>query len=129
MWFKGKYFKLRNRCNKKLDAIYYEDIRISFANSLRIIIIIIIALQPFVGPWPLFQFLDPIYSRVRTPWMGDQPFARPLPTHRTTKHRINAHNTDIHALSEVRTHDPSVRASDDSSYLTPRGLCDRPLHV
>jgi hypothetical protein len=21
------------------------------------------ALQPFVGPWPPFQFLDPIYSR------------------------------------------------------------------
>jgi hypothetical protein len=21
------------------------------------------ALQPFVGPWPLFQFLDPIHSR------------------------------------------------------------------
>jgi hypothetical protein len=20
-------------------------------------------LQPFVGPWPLFQFLDPIHSR------------------------------------------------------------------
>jgi hypothetical protein len=28
-----------------------------------IIIIIIIALQAFVGPWPLFQFLDPIHSR------------------------------------------------------------------
>jgi hypothetical protein len=27
------------------------------------IIVIIIALQPFVWPWPLFQFLDPIRSR------------------------------------------------------------------
>jgi hypothetical protein len=27
-----------------------------------IIIIIIIVLQPFVGHWPLFQFLDPIHS-------------------------------------------------------------------
>jgi hypothetical protein len=26
-------------------------------------IIIIMTLQPFVGPWPLFQFLDPIHSR------------------------------------------------------------------
>jgi hypothetical protein len=25
------------------------------------------------------------------------------------KHRINAHNTDIYALSRIRTHDPSVR--------------------
>jgi hypothetical protein len=46
--------------------------------KLNIIIIIIIAVQPFVGPWPFFQFLDPI------PWTGDQPVARPLPTHRTT---------------------------------------------
>jgi hypothetical protein len=28
-----------------------------------IIIIIIIALQTFAGPWPLFQFLDPIHSQ------------------------------------------------------------------
>jgi hypothetical protein len=27
------------------------------------IIIIIMALQPFVGPWPLFKFLDPIHTR------------------------------------------------------------------
>jgi hypothetical protein len=29
---------------------------------LNPIIIIIMALQPFVGPWPLFQFLVPIHS-------------------------------------------------------------------
>jgi hypothetical protein len=28
-----------------------------------IIIIIIIALEPFLGPWALFWFLDPILSR------------------------------------------------------------------
>jgi hypothetical protein len=32
------------------------------------------------------------------------------------KHRIKAHNTDIHALSGIRTHDPSGRTS---------GHCDR----
>jgi hypothetical protein len=41
------------------------------------------------------------------------------------KRRINAHNTDIHALSGIRTHDPSIRASEDSSCLRPRGHCDR----
>jgi hypothetical protein len=41
------------------------------------------------------------------------------------KHRINAHNTDIRALSGIRTHNPSVRASEDSSCLRPRGHCDR----
>jgi hypothetical protein len=41
------------------------------------------ALQPFVGPCPLFQFLDLLYTVGRTPWMGDQPVTRPLPAHRT----------------------------------------------
>jgi hypothetical protein len=40
------------------------------------------------------------------------------------KRRINA-QTDIHALSGIRTHDPSVRANEDSSCLRPRGPCDR----
>jgi hypothetical protein len=42
------------------------------------------ALQPFVEPWPLFQFLN-LYTVGRTPWTGDQPVARPLPTHRTAQ--------------------------------------------
>jgi hypothetical protein len=40
------------------------------------------------------------------------------------KHRINAY-TDIHALSGIRTHDPSVRASEYSTCLRPRCHCDR----
>jgi hypothetical protein len=40
-------------------------------------------------------------------------------------HRINA-QTDIHALSGIRTHDPSVRSSEDSSCLRQNGHCDRP---
>jgi hypothetical protein len=40
------------------------------------------------------------------------------------KHRINAH-IDIRAFSGIRTHDPSVRASEDSSCLRPRGHRDR----
>jgi hypothetical protein len=40
------------------------------------------------------------------------------------KHRINAH-TDIHALGGIRTHDPSVRANEDSSSLRRLGHRDR----
>jgi hypothetical protein len=32
--------------------------------------------------------------------------------------------TDIHALSGIRTHDPSVRAGKDISFLRPCGHCD-----
>jgi hypothetical protein len=31
-----------------------------------------------------FRFLI-LYTVGRTPWMGDQPVTRPLPTHRTTQ--------------------------------------------
>jgi hypothetical protein len=37
---------------------------------------------------------------------------------------INAY-TNIHTLSGIRTHNPSVQASEDSSCLTPLGHCDR----
>jgi hypothetical protein len=39
--------------------------------------------QPF-RPSLLFSFLI-IQNVGRTPWTGDQPVARPLPTHRTTQ--------------------------------------------
>jgi hypothetical protein len=61
-----------------------------------------------------FSFLFP-YTVGRTPWTGDQPVARPLPTHMTTETQNKP--TDIHALSGIRTHDPSVRASEDRSGL------------
>jgi hypothetical protein len=67
-----------------------------------------VALQHFVGPWSLFFFSFVIlYTVGRTSWMGDQPVARLLPTHRTTQTQ-NKH-TDFHALSGIRNHDPSVK--------------------
>jgi hypothetical protein len=44
-----------------------------------------IALQHFVGPWPLLQFLNLCYTDGRTPWTSDQPLSRPLPKYRTTE--------------------------------------------
>jgi hypothetical protein len=82
-------------------------------------------LQPFLGPWPLFQLLDPIHSRYDS---SDGRSARRQGLYLHTeehKHRINAHNTDIHALSGIGTHDAGVQASEGSSCLRPRGLCDR----
>jgi hypothetical protein len=70
-----------------------------------------------------FSFLI-LYTVGRTPWTGDQPVARPLPTHRTTQ--IEQTHRDIHAFSGIRNHDPSVRASEESSCLRKRGHCDRP---
>jgi hypothetical protein len=55
-------------------------------------------IQPFVGPWPLFQLLD-VCTVDRTPWTRDQLVARSLPPHR------------INDSSGIRTHDPGVWAS------------------
>jgi hypothetical protein len=45
----------------------------------------------------------------RTPWTGDQPVARPLPTHRTTQTEYT--HTNNYASSGIRTHDLSNGAS------------------
>jgi hypothetical protein len=80
------------------------------------------------GLWPLIQFRNhfsqtiELLGRVISPSQG-----RYLNTGQH-KHRINAYthaHTYVHALSGIRTHDPSVRASEDSSCLRPRSYCDR----
>jgi hypothetical protein len=81
------------------------------------------AIQPFVEPWPLFQFLDT--QSVELLGRGISPLQGLCLHTELHKHRINAHNTDIHSLSGIRAHDLSVRASEDSSCLRPRGYCDR----
>jgi hypothetical protein len=83
------------------------------------------SLQPFVGPWPLFQFLNLLTQSVGLLGWGISPSKRLYLHIEQHKHRIKAHNTNIYALSWIRTHDPSVRTMEDSSFLRPRGHCDR----
>jgi hypothetical protein len=86
-----------------------------------IIVIIIISLQPFIGSWLLFHFLNRIHSR--SLWTGYQPVTRPLPTHRTSQ--TQKKHADINVSSGIRTHDLSVWAHEDSSCLRPFGHFDR----
>jgi hypothetical protein len=59
--------------------------------------------------WALvaFQFLDPIHSQ-QDFLDEDLPVAKPLPTHRTTLTQNKRTQYRHHALSGIRTHDPSV---------------------
>jgi hypothetical protein len=41
------------------------------------------------------------------------------------KQNKRIHTRNIHGLSGIQTHDPSVRASEDSTCLRPRDYCDR----
>jgi hypothetical protein len=49
---------------------------------------------------------------------------RKAATYTQNKTNTEKTHTDIHASSGIGTHDPSFRASEDSSCLTPRGHCD-----
>jgi hypothetical protein len=80
--------------------------------------------SPFLGPGLIFQCLNLFYTDCRTPWTSDQPVARPLPIHRTTQTQ-NKRTHKHPCLSMIRTYDPGVRASEDSSCLRPLGYRDR----
>jgi hypothetical protein len=84
------------------------------------VVYVYMAQQSFVGPWPLFSFVIFFTQSVGLLGRGiSPPQGRYLHTEQH-KHRINTH-TDIHASSGIRTHDSSVRAGEDSSYIRPRG--------
>jgi hypothetical protein len=73
-----------------------------------------------------------LYTVGRTPWMGISLSQGRYLHSEQHKHRINAH-TDIHALSGIRTHDPSFRAIDEvhasDSAVTKIGpLCFTPTY-
>jgi hypothetical protein len=67
-----------------------------------------------------FSFLI-LYTVGRTPWKGDQPIARPLPTHRTTETQNKRTRTSMPQAGL----EPTIPASEDSSCIRPRGHCDR----
>jgi hypothetical protein len=73
------------------------------------------ALQPFVGPWSIFQVRNPLHSQYDS--LDGGSARRKAATY--TQDSINTEQTysDIHVLSGIRTHDPSVSADEDSSWL------------
>jgi hypothetical protein len=70
--------------------------------------------QPFVGPWPLLHFRNLFYTD-----------GRKAATYTQDNTNTEQMHTNINALRGIRTHDPSVRASEESSYLRPRSHRDR----
>jgi hypothetical protein len=88
------------------------------------------ALQPFAGPWPLLQFLNLPYTGGRTPWTVISPSQGRYLHAGQYKHGINA-NIDIHVLNEIRTHDPSIRESEECKQLAMKQIPTRsqPVHL
>jgi hypothetical protein len=57
-------------------------------NNTGILLLLLLLLlwlySPLLGLGHFYSVLS-LYTIGRTPWTGDQPVARPLPTHRTTQ--------------------------------------------
>jgi hypothetical protein len=98
-----------------------EDLTMLLLFLLLLLLLLLLFYSPFLGLCRFFSFL--ILHRVgRTPWTVDQPSQGLYLQTGQHKHRINAHNTDIQALSGIQTHDPSVRAREDRDrHLTMLG--------
>jgi hypothetical protein len=65
----------------------------------------IYALQPLWTLAAFFQFPN-LYTVGRTPWTGDQPVARPLPTHRT----IQTQNKRTQTFMSLAGFEPTIPA-------------------
>jgi hypothetical protein len=80
-------------------------------------------------PCGLFWFItsesmNPFRHFDRTPRTGDRPLERPLPTRDSTAQKNMG---TIIYLEGIRTHDPSFRAIQDHTNLSPRGHWHRPI--
>jgi hypothetical protein len=127
LWLKDDWHEMRIFCPSTYVSIFmkYSFYIRDMVVYLRTLLYIQWLFQPIQGPGLLFSSLI-IFHSGRTAWASDQLVARPLPKHRTTQTQNKRIPTpNIHALSGIRTHDPSVRASEDSSCLRPRVHCDR----
>jgi hypothetical protein len=70
------------------------------------------ALQSFVRPWPLFNFLI-LYTVGRIPWTGDQPVAHT----EQHKHRYPCLEWDSHPRSQRSSRAKTVHASDRAAIV------------
>jgi hypothetical protein len=108
------------RQSPRLPEVFLEHSVYNYAPCLQTFFFLL-ALSAHSGPRPLTQFRNHfswmvgLIERVISPSQG-----RYL---NTGQHK---HKPNIHALCGIRTHDPSVRAREESSCLRPHGYRDRP---
>jgi hypothetical protein len=111
---------------------YFIYLSIYLSTYLSISVYLSIYLSIYLYLWlysPLldlgfyFSFLI-FYIVGRTSLTGDQPVARPLPTHKKDTDTEKTPQTSMPWV-EFEPPDPSLRASEDSSCLRRRGHCYR----
>jgi hypothetical protein len=114
------------RWNGNTSGLYSASSRLDFRPGHRLFCrscfspFFSVALPAHSGPWPLIQFRNHFSQTVGL--LGRVIIPSQSLYLNTGQHK---HTPNIHVLSGIRTHDPSVRTSEDSSCLRPRGYCDR----
>jgi hypothetical protein len=93
----------------------------TFSNCLSIYLIYLFIYSPFLHLSRFFSVLIQ-YTVGRIPWTGISPTQSCYLY--TGQHNQNK-STDTHALSGIRTHDPSVGVGEDSSWFRPHSHWDR----
>jgi hypothetical protein len=102
-----------------------ETQHIYILSQVTISLIFFIGSTALVGPGCFFQSPD-LFTIDRAPWTSDQLIARSLPKHRTAQtHNKHIYTPNINALSGIRIHNHSDRASEDSSCLGLLGYRDQ----
>jgi hypothetical protein len=117
----SQYSRL-TRLRFELASRGYRSKPRAWANNFQSSVSFLFLFLPLEKPWNAFslQFLG-LLGRGINPSQG-------LYLHTGQhKHRINIHTLtpNIHARSGIRTHDRSVRASEDSSCIRPLSYSDR----
>jgi hypothetical protein len=82
------------------------------------------AVKPFVGLWPLLQFRNIIVTQTVGLLGRGISLTQDRCLHTGQHNTQNKRDTKIRVSIGIRTHDPSVRASEDSPCLRSCGHCD-----
>jgi hypothetical protein len=98
--------------HSNLSPCKYGGISIYLSTYLRF--------YSFSGLWPLIQFLNP-YRVDRAPWTGNQPVARPLPTHRRTQTQIPMPRVGFEPTIPVFERAKTVHALDRAATVRGSG--------
>jgi hypothetical protein len=92
-----------------IDPILYRRLLRRYISQCCLVSRFSVTFPAHSGPRPLFQFRNNFSQTVGLlGWVISPSHGLYLNTWRH-KHRINAHTPNIHTLSGIRTHDPSVR--------------------
>jgi hypothetical protein len=107
----------------KMETIFSSETSVDFKWTTKWIFFLQCLFQPVQGPGLLFSSVIIFQTVGLLGRVISSSQSRYL--HRTIQtQNKRIHTPHIHALIGIRTHDPSVRASEDSSCLRPRGYCD-----